>query len=768
MPNRIQASNDIEIELKQMKFDSTPDIREKFLNGMGIAWEIYREFLAVTATRNCLILIRTTNPGVVYGFTKGRNVTGKTLLTKLKSSEYPPIHSNLGFFTFLSKKAVEDSFSGTYAKDKYWQKLRTEQNQLLGVVQGHDAEMHTVQGRQVPDQNFIPKLLPWTRLQEIANIKVPPASPPAWVVQLVKPTKTGQDPLIYQAAVWWPENLSAKRDAREGEIPFLWVNAGPFADANKAFAAEMNQDAQPALPFSLAVDQAAPQDAYFRLYAQPPKEAEPDDQQKRFARKLEKIPEGAPAGDWLAVSILAQFKIDKGDDPANPKAIFYYEIVADYDVFSISPPIDEVVAKVRAAGASTREPLDSYFPKFSAIRGLISEYERDVRVSMNQAMKGNNWLNTIADGITETVLHGCEVNNYFYPQPFGDLILVAPGVIDLPSPRSGAPDPTACPRFRFSSQAYLDLLSGKIDLPAIELNGQTWPAWKANSAMARHWLVNQNLMWDGSVERLGALLESAREEPLDMQTVRLWYFGGMYRYTFLEQGKAFDTLAGHLRVDDHDGREKYKSDLLRMRTLLKAAIDVIVNYANRLRATAAGQGSYAQSFALALHQVDAGRVSSSDAETSLKKYLGKKEELWETWLRMPRAVKLTEAVTEEAAEAMKTSPLPPPPMVMAKILQGLHEHAELSSLTQDDQELGLTKAARRRLERIAIILRLWQLEMARVLEATASKQGDYGHDRLTADLTRNAMIPHRPASAPGVPARPASDRPASAFARTRR
>ena len=175
---------------------SVSDYRELFLNDLGMGWDSYLGFVSAAAAYNCLVLVRKTNQGVIHGFTKGKNVTGKTLATKLKSSEYPPIQSNLGFFTFLSKKAVTDRLNKPN-DTTYWTTLVHDQEHLDEIVHGRDAVKHTVDKQSFYDQTFIPKYLPWPAVHKLTGIN---GAAPAWIAQQYTPALLPSGATVYNQA----------------------------------------------------------------------------------------------------------------------------------------------------------------------------------------------------------------------------------------------------------------------------------------------------------------------------------------------------------------------------------------------------------------------------------------------------------------------------------------------------------------------------------------------------------------------------------------
>ncbi|HYF63777.1 MAG TPA: hypothetical protein VD886_13235, partial [Herpetosiphonaceae bacterium] len=154
------------------------------LEALGLTRDLYARMQSVSNFRRCEIWIRATNPGVIEGFSMGKNVTGKTLFTKVKSSNYPPIKANLAFFAPLSKpKDTPPPPASNEGKD-FWESQIKDQKALLEVVLGETPKPYANQA--YPSQVFIPKVLPAQlligrlRLQELGGLAAGGA-PPAWI-----------------------------------------------------------------------------------------------------------------------------------------------------------------------------------------------------------------------------------------------------------------------------------------------------------------------------------------------------------------------------------------------------------------------------------------------------------------------------------------------------------------------------------------------------------------------------------------------------------
>jgi hypothetical protein len=884
MPSPFRDLLDRNLDRRNYRFKPTPispaesvaEYRETFLTTLGMAPETYERFLEVAGLYNCVILVRKTNQGVIYGFTTGQNVTGKTLATKLKSSEFPPIQSNLGFFKFLSKADVTQQLT---KGPSYWEDFSKGQGELVSVVNGPEATFQEITLKrsdqtltiQIPDQGFIPKVLPWTRVKE--HSQVADTTPPDWIVQIVSPDAQKNYP-----SVAWSNNsgealglseqapamafLYVKVQADSGSTAFQRINqdfgydqnirlaltqafqaqklaessvptdpaSGEFetiiaalsrsgklldtaaailrqttdaafgerlsaaataiknagselhskskttpraelktlseeyvkaAEAYQQLAVDLmgsrgsSQKKTLALPFSLVPDQKQANQEYYRLYLNRPKGMPAIDaqQEQAFAPKLTPLPAGLPEGDWIGVSVLAQFKLAPGDQATNPKEIFFYEIVADYDLFAIAPSLADFSATVRGSSGRSQTPLTNFFPKFSPDRGLISEYERRVRTSLNQSLSQAGWLNRLYEGVAEAVLHGCEVNNYFYTEAHDELLLIVPGV---------HPDIDECARFRFSTGDYIQLYRQFIDMGAVTVSGQTWPKWKyENCNLAKQWLPHLNMAWEGSLDALGRLLESELSRPSSPEM--LLYYGGVYRYLFLELGKWFDQKAHHLdqskpaapkegetlpkrsaAATNVEAIQKDAMKLKEFREKLKTALDLIYQCSLEQRATTISANNWL-AYVEALRTADGLRVTRNDAKSALVCYAKERKpsdsETWESWIRTPRhtdlpsTLQLTLEATfqseSEAKEAVKR---------IGK-LQKLGQAAEQETEPED-------RPMQRRRERYNLVLRLWQEEMSWVLEVAEGYKKGFGHRALCESLRPQEPYPPRPDSAP--------------------
>jgi hypothetical protein len=880
MPSPFRDLLDRNLDRHIYRFKPTPtspaksvaDYREICLTTLGMAPETYARFLEVAGLYNCVILVRKTNQGVIYGFTTGQNVTGKTLATKLKSSEFHPIQSNLGFFKFLSKADVTQQLA---KGPSYWNDFSKGQGELVSVVNGPDATFQEITLERsgqpltipIPDQGFIPKVLPWTRVKE--HSKVADTTPPDWIVQIVSPDAQKNYPSVAWSntsgqALDLPEQAPAmaflyvKVQADSGGTAFQRINQDFGYDQNIRLAltqafkarklAESSVPADPAsgefdtivaalgrsgklletaaailrqtadasfgerlngaeaaiksagselqskskttprtelkelsekyvkaaeayqqlavdlmgsrgsdpkkplaLPFSLVPDQKQADQEYYRLYLKRPKGMPAIDaqQEQAFAPKLTPLPAGVPQGDWAGVSVLAQFKLAPGDQATNPKKIFFYEIVADYDLFAIAPSLADFSATVRGSSGRSQTPLTNFFPKFSPDRGLISEYERRVRTSLNQSLSQAGWLNQLYEGVAEAVLHGCEVNNYFYTEAHDELLLIVPGV---------HPDVDECARFRFSTGDYIQLYRQSIDMKAAAVNGQTWPEWKyGNCTLAKQWLPHLNLAWMDSLGALGSLLESELSRPSSPEM--LLYYGGVYRYLFLELGKWFDQKAHHLDLSkpaapkegetlsqrsaaatNVEAIQKDAMKLTEFRKKLKEALDLIYECSLKQRAATISANNR-QAYVEALRTADGLRVTRNDAKNALVSYAKHSgSEIWESWIRTPRHTDLPSTLQVTLAATFRSESEATAAVEKIGKLQNIEQGKEQEAEPED-------RPMQRRRERYNVVLRLWQEEMNWVLEAAERHKKGFGHQALCKSLGRQEQSQPRPESA---------------------
>ncbi len=704
MPNPVEDLADRATELHDLRFTpagttSPAAFREAFLNDLGIEWDIYKQLASVANVKDCLILIRKTNQGVLHGFGHGLNVTGKTLSTKGKSSEYAPLRSNLAFFSSLAKSNVK---KGSETKGgrllwrlpDYWQAIATEQASLLDVVRGDHARLATFNNQVWPEQLFIPKVAPWSRVK--AQCALTASTPPDWVALRIKPS--------YEAEVWTAADgraFPAAAASADGPPPvdFVWVKVGDLGKVDADFQAAAQQleneyktkpPAKPDWKFTgiLAPDRSIPADdphgkVYYRLYVRTatlPQLADPTPDRQRgrwttpdmqrlldvFAPHLISGPatRGLPGDqgggqantEWRALSILGQAKVpldergrlakDRREKPAEVpqdewerqtrQQVSYYEIVADYDVFCIAPSLAAIYGKVSGAHQKSRANLAKCFPRFTSDQGLVTDFEQEVKANFNQSMSGPDWLRRLYTGVAESMLHGCEVNNLFYTEAFDELIFVLPHAWQIAQGEGGAArDSDQCPRFRFSTSAYLELLGARTwNTPAVTRGPFAWPEWEEhNSVLPAYWLPHLNLMWgtrvdeedsqakpllmdlevrgkSGSPERplrwsdrvliqkyLRGLLEPVCDvsdgQGIGMEAARLWYYAGVYRSIYLELGKYYDYMihaigdasAGVSAADIAKRQDAALAKLEHARSVLRVAVRVIREAAEALRRT---------------------------------------------------------------------------------------------------------------------------------------------------------------------------------------
>ena len=555
-------------------------------------------------------------------------------------------------------------------------------------------------------------------------------------------------------------------------------------------------DPQPKVVISPVRDASREADeTWYRLYIQVPSAFTVPAALTKFAPSPKVA--GLPPGNWSAVSVLAQYKIEKDANPDAPSEIFYYEIVADYDVFAIAPSINDVEMHFRARGSrgrgevheKTKEPISPkqdnparFFHTFSPTRGLISEFESEVRVSLNQSGTGVGWLTTVFAGVAETVLHGCEVNNYFFTETFGDLILAPPTIWrDKVQQKGASVDSKECLQFRFSTDSFLNCLAGVVNQPAktATIEGKTgeWPIWNApNTQIGRHWLLQPNLQW-AAPEFKGNGLEAldnffARELKIILQNgysspELLLYYGGLYRYLFLEFGKAYDHLISHIdskaKVDESiEQKQKLTTKLNGIRGRLVQALDCVIRHANLQRAARADQGRRLGIYAAALRAADTDLVSEFDGEYALTRYVEDREDLWVAWL-LPRRIKQRPNIAADMKTSLKRlSPFAAlPDSEQAKLID--KAAAQLASSTEligESEKLDESRefSVNRRRERYYPILLLWRKELDLITKWTGSLNPHFGHKELCATLQnqRHSLLSYsqvrkalnRPHSAP--------------------
>lgn len=688
MSNNLESRASRAEGLQHLRFipEGTPEpqratFREAFLAELGIEWDVYKQFASVANMQDCLILIRKTNQGVIYGLGQGRNVTGKTLSTKGKSSEYAPIRSNLAFFSSFAKSNVKSAAEYRDGRPQwesaaYWQGIANEQASLLDVVRGDHAMGMTANGQSWPEQFFIPKVAPWGRVKEQCGLTA--SAPPDWVALRIRPS--------YEAEVWTAADGKPFPAVEAGAgvpppVDFLWVKVGELAKVDTAFQAasqllaEEYKNRSPAkadwkFTGTLAPDQSVPGDdpnlgTYYRLYVRTATlpqlsgramaqqaawwAAADTDRSKlldAFAPQLISGPpttglpghqgNGQPNTEWRALSVLGQAKVPLDErNRATGQHVSYYEIIADYDVFCIAPPLISVYGMVSGIHGRSQVNLQKYFPHFTSDQGLVTDFERDVKTAINQSAAGTGWRERVYTGVAESMLHGCEVNNIFYTEAFDDLIFVVPHAWQRVTSDGGAVrDSDECPRFRFSTGAYLDLLRTRtLSTPAATRGAFNWPEWReANSEVPTYWLPHLNLMWGARVDAGDAQAQAllfdtdVRRDPgspeldltargdwtlikkylrpmltpahdlgnargLGMEATRLWYYAGLYRTIFLELGKYYDysihaienASAGMSAADVLARKEAAQAKLLRARSVLRAALALIREAAEELR-----------------------------------------------------------------------------------------------------------------------------------------------------------------------------------------
>jgi hypothetical protein len=503
-------------EVSKFPWPAGKIITKDNMHFMGIDQSIYDAFCEVAHKHKCLIFIRSTNSGVIEGFLSG-TVTGKTMVTKGKSSEYLPIKSNIAFFSLLSK-APPKRLWNEYSEEG-------EQDKLLHVP--FDTAIPLSATAKVPEFLFIPKILSWNQIQykfgfaplDPSGNPIYSAHPPDWIQMTANSasglaTITTSDNAAQKKIIFNPGDLAdsiryvqadadpaAAQGPAAGQVAeFIWIKQSSFADINQRFNQTMGAMfqnfsgnlVQPRYSRrtsnndSAASGQLPPEQqadtTYYVLYVAEssvqtavrsaratlgwsdpvhpliPDTATPDphysgtplvnnaDQiaigRQRcleiFAPKLNNLGT-LPSPSYRLASVLAQGK------PQSDGTVTYYEIVADYDLFCICPSVDLLPSP---RDLSTLPDLTEFLPSFQEGMGLVSPFEQKVKQELNRVMHrlANPDAPESADaqGATEVVLHGAEVNNYLYVQDFDSLICILPTKL-------------ANPRFNILSETFVNM-----------------------------------------------------------------------------------------------------------------------------------------------------------------------------------------------------------------------------------------------------------------------------------------------------------------------
>lgn len=507
--------------------------RQEDMLQLGINAQLYNKLSEAAQRKNCLIFIRSTNPGVVSSFSDLKNSTGKTLVTKGKSSNFSPLQANLAFFSLLAKSNIEH-----YATNgsPSWQEVIKEQEALLGVLKEEQRDKLNVAGCLHSTFLYIPKMITFSELQKKFNLpSVKTSEEMSDHIDIeIEVDSTGyhvthrvDNPFVSQQT---KENQRAASTKTKPTWRFRWVKIGSFDVVNTNFCTNMkkkweiitgDKNGEKFAGQLVPLASTDKNETYYCLYVHAEDVQYPNEdgrtensywsraQGKQSPEQL--LSAFSPFHDkynsYRLLPVMAQAKKITENECVMIK---YYEIMADYDVFCMCVSLKALQETVRQQGGAIQDVLAGYFPSFEgkreassqmslgprikSTRGMISVVEEDIRKEINGVFEDAQALETEQEVDSQNlprrpkresgprfVLHGCEVNNYFYTERLSDLIMVLPD-------RTQA----GTSRFRISSTTFIELATGHVNAP--QPHDRTAPL-KGVYAISLHYLFIFNMNW---------------------------------------------------------------------------------------------------------------------------------------------------------------------------------------------------------------------------------------------------------------------------------
>ena len=371
------TQNRVQTELRRYADTETAtSLTTQDMQALGVETGIFSRLSEVAQNEQCLIFIRATNSGVIAGFAEARNVTGKTLVTKGKSSEYLPVKANLAFLATLAKSNVkklketrfdpEKNDQDLGANQKAWQAVIGEQDSLIGVlIDQPRREKFVIANTPHPTFLYIPKLLSLEALRRRFPFLENKPAPAKFTMRIGEDYRINVN--VNDAPTWGSFESGQRLKPATPDLPnfkeFIWLKMGGFEKVEEEFRRQMSGawksivGAVPGheLQFAghLVRDSTEESNIYYQLFTLksvfnlPKRTGKPEPYweentpiplQNEALRPLALSPKQAfqifapnPVDgpeNLFAMSVMAQAKLDSTQNRIN-----YYEIMADYDVF---------------------------------------------------------------------------------------------------------------------------------------------------------------------------------------------------------------------------------------------------------------------------------------------------------------------------------------------------------------------------------------------------------------------------------------------------